>query len=65
MLEFACKCIRRAMELPEFKVDEIYELLQNKIKINVNIESEVGEMITSRADLLEKDIVLKQRNRFE
>lgn len=27
MLEFACKCIRRAMELPEFNIDEVYELL--------------------------------------
>jgi len=41
MLEFACKCIRRAMELTDFKVDEIIDLLVNKVKIGPNIEDDV------------------------
>lgn len=65
MLEFACKCIRRSMELPDFKVDEIYELLLNKVKIADNIQQDVQDMIKNREDLLDKDIVLKQRKRFE
>jgi hypothetical protein len=65
MLEFACKCIRRAMETPDFKVDEIFDLLVNKVKIGANIEDDVQEMITKRTELLDQDIVLKQRKRFE
>jgi hypothetical protein len=47
-LEFACKCIRRAMEMPDFKVDEIMDLLVNKVKIGPAIEDEVQEMLTKR-----------------
>jgi hypothetical protein len=53
------------MELPDSKVDELIDLLQNKIKIGTPIEDEVNEMITNRLELLEKDVVLKQRKRFE
>ncbi len=42
MLEFACKCIRRAMELPEFKLDEILDLLATKVKIAPNIEEQIS-----------------------
>jgi len=59
MLEFACKCLRRAMELPDFKVDDVYDLLLNKVKIAPNIEADVVELMTKRAELLDQDIVLK------
>lgn len=58
-LEFACKCIRRAMETPEFKVEDLQDLLQNKVKVGAEIEDAVQEMLKTRQELLEKDIVLK------
>lgn len=64
MLEFACKCIRRSMEIPDFKVEEILDLLVNKVKITAPIEDEVNAMIQSRMQLLEQDVVVKQRKRF-
>lgn len=48
MLEFACKCIRRSMELPDFKVEELLDLLVNKVKIAVPIEDEVNDMMSYR-----------------
>lgn len=53
------------METPEFKIEELYDLLLNKVKIGPEIEDEVQEMIQNRHGLLDKDIVLKQRKRFE
>lgn len=65
MLEFACKCIRRAMELADFKLDEILDLLATKVKIAPNIEEGINQMLKTRISLLEQDIVMKQRKRFE
>jgi hypothetical protein len=65
LLEFCCKCIRRAMELPELKVDELIDLLINKVKIDNKVEIDVSDILTKRFELLEQDIVLKQRRRFE
>jgi hypothetical protein len=53
MLEFACKCIRRSMEIPDFKVEEILDLLVNKVKITAPIEDEINAMIQSRLQLLD------------
>lgn len=53
MLEFACKCIRRSMESPDFKIEELFDLLVNKVKIASPIEDEVNHLMTSRLDLLE------------
>jgi len=53
------------MEMPDFKVDEIMDLLVNKVKIGQSIEEEVQELLTKRQELLDQDIVLKQRKRFE
>lgn len=47
------------MEMPDFKVDEIMDLLVNKIKVGQSIEDEVQEMINKRVELLDQDIVLK------
>jgi hypothetical protein len=33
-LEFCCKCIRRAMELPETDIDELSELLTKKVQLS-------------------------------
>jgi len=41
------------MELPEFKVDELADLLTSKFKINEKIESDVLELIKNRFELLE------------
>jgi len=41
------------MELPEFKVDELADLLTSKVKINEKIESDVLEHIKNRFELLE------------
>ena len=53
------------MELPDFKIEELYDLLVNKIKISPSIEDQVLELMKNRVELLKKDIVLKQRKRFE
>jgi hypothetical protein len=53
------------MELPDVKVDELIDLLSNKIKIGTPIEDEVNDMIARRLELLDQDVVLKQRKRFE
>jgi hypothetical protein len=53
------------MELPDFKVEELFDLLVNKVKIAPPIEDEVNEMMTNRLQLLDQDIVVKQRKRFE
>ena len=53
------------MELPEIKIDELLDMLVNKIKIAASIETDVNELIAKRVDYLDKDIVLKQRKRFE
>jgi len=47
------------MELPEIKIDELLDMLVNKIKIASSIESDVNELIAKRVDYLDKDIVLK------
>lgn len=45
MLEFACKCIRRAMELPDFKLDEILDLLSNKVRITPSVEEKISQLL--------------------
>lgn len=47
------------MELPEIKIDELLDMLVNKIKIAASIESDVNELLAKRVDYLDKDIVLK------
>lgn len=53
------------MEQPELKIDELLDLLANKIKIDGKVEVDVMDILSKRFDLLEQDIVLKQRKRFE
>lgn len=53
------------MEQPELKIDELFDLLANKIKIDGKVEVDVMDILSKRFDLLEQDIVLKQRKRFE
>lgn len=63
-LEFACKCIRRAMEDPQFTTDQIIEALA-KIKFDEATEDLIKELIDSRIRNLDEDIVIKQRERFQ
>ena len=65
LLEFCCKCVRRAMELPSTDFEELSELLKNKIKTNVEREEPVFKLLSNRIDNLQHDIVIKQRNRFQ
>jgi len=41
------------MELPELKMDELNDLLVNKVKIDSKIEADVMELIKNRFELLE------------
>jgi hypothetical protein len=63
LLEFACKCVRRAMEMPEITVDQILDALQTKLK-NPD-HTDVLELLKSRIINLMEDVVLKQRTRFK
>ena len=67
-LEFCCKCIRRSMELGLQSFAELEDLLANKIKIGSSAADElvalVENKITERLEYLDKDVVRKQRRRF-
>ena len=58
-LEFVCKCIRRAMELPETDFNELNETLTNKVKVDVACEEGVLGLLESRIKNLTDDIVAK------
>lgn len=65
-LEFACKCVRRAMEIGDFdSYDELAEKVNNGVKISEEDEALVESILNERIGYLEKDIVRKQRIRFE
>jgi hypothetical protein len=67
-LEFCCKCIRRSMELGLQTFTDLEDIIQNKVKqgnaqveeLVSLVESKTGE----RIEYLDKDIVRKQRRRF-
>lgn len=63
-LEFVCKCVRRAMELPETDFNELNETLTNKVKIDTACEEGIAAMLKTRLENLASDIVEKQRKRF-
>ena len=51
-LEFVCKCIRRAMELPETDLNELNETLNNKVKVDVSAEEGVLTLLKNRIEQL-------------
>ena len=67
-LEFACKCIRRSMELGLQSFTDLEDILANKIKLGgatvEELVSVVESKVTERMEYLDKDIVRKQRRRF-
>ena len=63
-LEFICKCVRRAMELPETDFNELNDTLSHKIKVDAACEEGVLGLLTARVENLTQDIVVKQRKRF-
>ena len=63
-LEFICKCVRRALELPETDLNELNETLTNKVKIDTATEEGVIGLLNARKENLNQDIVVKQRKRF-
>jgi len=62
-LEFACKCVRRSMEMGT-NLDQIDDFLTNKVKLNEEAIIIVENRMNERIDYLEKDIVRSQRQRF-
>lgn len=57
-LEFCCKTIRRAMEMPEFTLEVIIESLA-KIKVGEDTDQQIQDMIEKRLSNLDSDIVIK------
>jgi len=51
-LEFVCKCIRRALELPETDLNDINETLMNKVKIDAATEEGVIALLNARKENL-------------
>lgn len=65
-LELACKCVRRALETGDYEsFAELAEKIETEIKVPEDDESLVESIINERIGYLEKDIVRKQRIRFE
>lgn len=65
-LELACKCVRRALETGDYEsFADLGEKIVNEIKVPEEDESLVESIINERVGYLEKDIVRKQRIRFE
>jgi len=63
-LEFCCKCVRRAMELGLGSFAELDDILSNKIKVSDQVMAPIETKAAERLEYLEKDIVRKQRRRF-
>lgn len=51
-LEFVCKCVRRAMELPDTDFNELHETLTNKIKVDQSCEEGIMAILNSRIENL-------------
>jgi hypothetical protein len=64
-LEFCCKCIRRAMEMPDANLEELAETLDSKVKCSDAVMEGVLAILSKRLENLDSDIVVKQRHRFE
>lgn len=65
LLEFCCKCIRRALELPEANFDEISDLMSSKVKVSEEVLEKIDSLLAARIENLDSDVVVKQRARFE
>lgn len=63
-LELYCKGVRRVMEIGTMSRDEIIAILQ-KIKEPEELAGSVNNKISEKLDHLQKDIVRKQRLRFQ
>ena len=67
-MEFACKCVRRSMELGLQSFTDLEEILANKIKLGSAAVDELVSLVENknveRIEYLDKDIVRKQRRRF-
>ena len=65
-LEFCCKCIRRAMETGDYdSFEALAEKIRDGVKIPEDDEAAVENAINERIGYLDKDIVRKQRKRFD
>lgn len=65
-LEFSCKCIRRALEIGDYEsFESLSERIRDGVKIPEEDEAAVENTINERIGYLQKDIVRKQRKRFD
>ena len=64
-LEFCCKCVRRAMEQPETDLEELSRILNENVRVDPEDMQSVLDILDSRVQNLDSDIVVKQRQRFE
>ena len=64
-IEFCCKCVRRAMELPETDLNELATILVDKVSVSEEVSQRVNAILGERIEHLENDVVTKQRSRFE
>ena len=53
------------MEMPDVNLDELAEILENKITASDEIQEDVLQLLLKRGENLENDRVEKQRKRFE
>jgi uncharacterized small protein (DUF1192 family) len=59
-MEFACKCVRRAMEIGDFEsYDELSKKVSDGMKVAEDDEALVENMLNERIGYLDKDIVRK------
>jgi hypothetical protein len=64
-LEFSCKCVRRALEIGDYESFESLAERIRDVKIPEDDEAAVENTLNERIGYLQKDIVRKQRKRFD
>lgn len=64
-LEFSCKCVRRALEIGDYENFDSLADRVREVKIPEEDEAAVENTVNERIGYLQKDIVRKQRKRFD
>jgi hypothetical protein len=52
-LEFCCKCVRRAMELPDVNLEELATLLEEKLGVPEELKEAIYSLLEQRVSNLE------------
>lgn len=64
-LEFCCKCIRRCLEVGDYQsYEELSTQISEGVKVDEEHQAAIEDRINTRVGYLEKDYVIKQRQRF-